>query len=278
MIVSCNVCNTQFNKSLRDIKNTKNNYCSRECFGIAKKHAPRKERTCVDCNIKFYSKKSNKCSKRFCDNCRKKYENITEYLKSYSIKEYLDHLNCWQNKDPSYKSSGIGVLNRKWNKDLLDYACQNCNYELHIELCHITGIANFDDSATLGIVNSPNNILVLCRNCHWEFDHNLLDIKDIRGRSDLLPSEIRKAKRINSQLIPCSSLSCNNLMHYKAKICKKCSYIGQQKIEWPTLQDLISLLQKVSFVEAGKILNVSDNAIRKHLKTYGINPKTLKPF
>ena len=30
---------------------------------------------------------------------------------------------------------------------------------------------NYDDSALLGEVNSEDNAIQLCPNCHWEFDN-----------------------------------------------------------------------------------------------------------
>jgi hypothetical protein len=34
----------------------------------------------------------------------------------------------------------------------------------------------------LGEINSPDNVLILCRNCHWEFDHNHLQDDDVPPR------------------------------------------------------------------------------------------------
>ena len=46
----------------------------------------------------------------------------------------------------------------------------------HVELCHIKPIASFKDSALLSEVNSKNNIVQLCPNCHWELDHGILKL------------------------------------------------------------------------------------------------------
>lgn len=47
------------------------------------------------------------------------------------------------------------------------------------------------------------------------------------------------------------------------------------KIKWPDLEELISLLKQSNFLQVGKKLGVSDNAIRKHLRYRGVDPKTL---
>ena len=66
-------------------------------------------------------------------------------------------------------------FNRQWNRDLALKPCEICGYNKHINLCHIKDIASFSDDATLGEVNSPDNIRVMCKNHHWEFDNDMLD-------------------------------------------------------------------------------------------------------
>jgi 5-methylcytosine-specific restriction endonuclease McrA len=56
--------------------------------------------------------------------------------------------------------------------------CTFCGYDKYVEICHIKPVSSFPDSATLDEINSPDNLLGLCPNCHWEFD-NL----DAGGRS-----------------------------------------------------------------------------------------------
>lgn len=57
-----------------------------------------------------------------------------------------------------------------------------CNYSLHVELAHIKTVSDFAVTSTLGEVNDPSNLLVLCRNCHWEYDHGYLKIENIPNR------------------------------------------------------------------------------------------------
>ena len=49
-----------------------------------------------------------------------------------------------------------------------------CGYDKHVECCHIKAVSDFPDTALLGEVNAPGNLVLLCRNCHWELDHGLL--------------------------------------------------------------------------------------------------------
>jgi hypothetical protein len=59
-------------------------------------------------------------------------------------------------------------------------ACYNCGYKAHIEVCHIKPVSQFDNDATLEDINNPNNLIGLCPNCHWEFDHGILLYDTIR--------------------------------------------------------------------------------------------------
>jgi len=56
-------------------------------------------------------------------------------------------------------------------------ACQECGYSLHVEACHVTPIKDFPDDTLLSDLNSPSNLVGLCRNHHWEFDHGHLTLK-----------------------------------------------------------------------------------------------------
>jgi len=68
---------------------------------------------------------------------------------------------------------------RSYFKELTKAPCANCNYDKHVQLCHIKAVSSFPDSALVREVNHKDNIIQLCPNCHWEFDKSDLTIKDI---------------------------------------------------------------------------------------------------
>lgn len=49
--------------------------------------------------------------------------------------------------------------------------CEKCGYDKHVEACHIKPISSFTKNTLIDIINSPDNLLALCPNCHWEFDN-----------------------------------------------------------------------------------------------------------
>ena len=54
--------------------------------------------------------------------------------------------------------------------------CMNCGYDKHVQVCHIRAIASFSDDALLDEINHVDNVVGLCPNCHWEFDHGILQL------------------------------------------------------------------------------------------------------
>lgn len=61
--------------------------------------------------------------------------------------------------------------------ELLEFSrCRACGYDKHFEVCHIKAVTDFTDDTLISEINSPDNLVPLCPNCHWEFDNGLLTI------------------------------------------------------------------------------------------------------
>jgi predicted restriction endonuclease len=59
----------------------------------------------------------------------------------------------------------------------LDWSCCiNCGYNKHVEIAHRKAISSFPHETLVNDINSVDNLVPLCPNCHWEFDHNLLSL------------------------------------------------------------------------------------------------------
>lgn len=65
-----------------------------------------------------------------------------------------------------------------WKFMEMPTCCEVCGYDKHFELCHIKSVSSFDNNTPIKVVNNLNNLIALCPNCHWEFDHNLMDEKE----------------------------------------------------------------------------------------------------
>jgi hypothetical protein len=53
----------------------------------------------------------------------------------------------------------------------LDKVCSHCGYSKHVEVCHIKAVSTFSLDTKLSVINDISNLILLCPNCHWEFDH-----------------------------------------------------------------------------------------------------------
>jgi predicted restriction endonuclease len=103
---------------------------------------------------------------------RKDYEHMTLSSLEYSLR-------LKGSLRPKSVGDKVRELNRQWNKRLCSFPCQNCGYDKHVELAHLQAISEFPLETAVREVNHPDNVLVLCRNCHWEFDSGMLSICDI---------------------------------------------------------------------------------------------------
>lgn len=70
-----------------------------------------------------------------------------------------------------HKSSAFALIRGRARAQLKHGPCQKCGYGKHTEVCHIKAIADFPITTKIAVVNHPSNLMRLCRNCHWEFDH-----------------------------------------------------------------------------------------------------------
>lgn len=140
-------------------------YCCRSCSAkdTNKKFKKRKlTKKCLNCGELVVSSR---------DKCPKCIMLTTSVLDNSTLFDIQDRLAV-KGKHPSWKNAVLRQHCRKVNKDRLKQ-CQNCGYSKHVECCHITPVSSFPLSATLQEINTPDNVYVLCRNCHWEQENGL---------------------------------------------------------------------------------------------------------
>lgn len=130
------------------------------------------QKPCPECNspIELDSKSCRGCSSG------------STQIKELSLGQYQQRSSV-KGKDPSWKNVHIRTFCRSWNKPLTKHPCQKCGYTLHVELAHIKPVASFSVETKIGDINSPDNLVVLCPNCHWEFDNGYLPLNQIPKRS-----------------------------------------------------------------------------------------------
>lgn len=185
---------------------------------------------------------------------------------SMTLRELYD-ITALKGKHASWRAAYVRTLNRSWNRKLLGQPCQNCGYDKHVELCHVKAISQFPETTLLVEVNAASNNVVLCRNCHWEFDHGLIAVNGIRPKSP--PSSARGRRPV------CATPGCGRILCRRATHCRRCANRGARhptKIEWPPVDDIAAAVASSSYRAVGRRLGVSDNAIRKHLRRHSKAP------
>lgn len=144
--------------------------------------------------------------------------------------------------DPTKKEFGIGAggVTRAWSKVLVE-----------LDKC-----------------------VLLCKNCHGEVHSGLIEMSILSEilRKDLLVRR-RRAETIikNSDLTRTVSepreCDCGKIVSKGATRCMDCyRRTMQTKIDWPPVDELLSMIESTSYAETGRKLGVSDNAVRKRLK------------
>lgn len=154
------------------------------------------------------------------------------------------------------------VRDRIISDNLLSYICTLCgnegvhnNLPLSLHLDHLNGV-NTD--------HRLENLRFLCPNCHSQTD--TYGGKNTRKH----PIEHRKLSRKNGEAGICSS--CGTPIHYGYDMCNPCSGKARRKIDWPSTDELLDMLEQKSYASVGRFLGVSDNAVRKYLKSEGVEP------
>ncbi len=212
--LQCSYCSKTFIRKKFEVNESGKYFCSRKCAahitGVGRVTNPAKDRVCKRCGI-IYKRGGSHRTLVACQNCtilnkqgvkrppskakktaspRKKlppgtvHERRTALSKARTLGEYHAMLSV-AGKHDSWKNAHIRGFARSWNPDICNHPCQSCGYSKHVELAHVKPLRDFGPTDTLGDINSSSNLLALCRNCHWEFDNDLLLLADIPERSEI---------------------------------------------------------------------------------------------
>ena len=141
----------------RDTKNPK--FCSVKCSCEFTNKTPRKFKTkkCKECDTLNFNK--NNRSK----NCHsKRVQNIDD--KTLGEVVYTKHHRAAAFQVVRSRTTKV-IRKNKW------YSCAKCGYDKHVEIAHIKPIHTFSLDTPISVINAPSNLIPLCPNCHWEFDH-----------------------------------------------------------------------------------------------------------
>ena len=164
----CLWCNIEITRKLYG--KDKGKYCSRSCSVRARNQA-RGVRSgnvwgkCIGCGARVSTHKAN----ILCKGCKPHVnkladKTLSELRSEFNLNQY--HAKIRGNARAVYFASGKSM------------SCKVCSYDLHVDICHVIAVHQFNADRTLGEVNNIDNLVALCKNHHWEFDNGMLDLRD----------------------------------------------------------------------------------------------------
>ena len=187
------------------------------------------------------------------------------------------------------RMDAVSRKRKKLKKDLVDYKggkCEKCGYNKCVSALDFHhkdpnekdfGLSsNGNTQSWKKLTQEADKCLLLCSNCHRELHEELNGYKESRTnikqqtyRAVDLESSIsrKKQKKQYNACVVCHSNT------YNKKYCSyTCAKINRRKVkERPSKEELVALLIKNNWTQTAAIFDVSDNAVRKWAKEYGIN-------
>lgn len=144
-------------------KETENpKFCSRSCAAsFTNKASPKRKaipRFCKHCNVPITKRTTT------CLSCNQSYVDWTQVTKGSVTdkRKYQVH-------------SRIRELARRSCKNRIQ-ECLICGYNKYVEVAHKKAVYSFADDVPIATINSPDNLILLCPNCHKEFDRGLISL------------------------------------------------------------------------------------------------------
>ena len=149
-------------------KETKNpKFCSRSCSAMVGNRVAKRKRKKTFCFLCGSLLPMNKMKNKFCDTCFSLAQGRRQQRTIGEIQGRAKYQHSRQIRDGARDA----ML-----KTSTPQKCRACAYDKHVEVCHIKAVSSFPSSATIAEVNALVNLVYLCPNCHYEFDHGRLSL------------------------------------------------------------------------------------------------------
>lgn len=152
----CCECHKIINRTYSQFIQSKNHFCSQSCSGsynnrIRNLDKPKKVKPII----------------------KKELINSTTYYATNYTKDYLfSNSKNWQSARTTIRKHAALVF-KESNRER---RCSFCGYDKTIEIAHIKSVSSFSKDSLIKDINAIDNIIALCPNHHWEYDHGLINL------------------------------------------------------------------------------------------------------
>ena len=163
-----------------NLKTNNLKFCSSSCAATINNKITPKRKTenynlCLDCGRKLSSRKSKR-KNQLCFSCSNK--TMTTKYGEKSMKEAIDESNNTRSSRHKYELIRAHAHRLSKYMNWKTNICIKCGWDKHTELCHIKPIHTFSLDCLLKQINSKENIIFLCPNCHWLMDNRQCSASD----------------------------------------------------------------------------------------------------
>ena len=166
--VICEGCKIEFETKWKRAR-----FCSKACSNKTCKRRKKKEVVCTyaGCNniVDYHTN-------LFCRTCKDLGRHFGRKLQGKLINEITIKEYCAEKKSGANRFDNIRHRAKKQFKNIKSEKCTKCSWPHHVEVCHIKSISSFPEDTLVSEVNKLENLVLLCPNCHWLYDNNLLKL------------------------------------------------------------------------------------------------------
>lgn len=207
---------------------------------------------------------------------------ICGYNKNYACLDF-HHLDA-KEKEFSFSTG----RNKSWNKIIEELqkcilVCRNCHGELHFPNCEISKENNHlkDNNFLNGFypkqIIRENSLLPTgsCLTCKADvFGTKYCSIECAKKGGKDRKVKVEQPLKVKEPTLTGRCPTCQTEV-FGTKYCSvKCSGKGNRRVERPSAEELRELIENKSLLAIGRQYGVSDNAVRKWVKSYGLDKET----
>lgn len=201
---------------------------------------------------------------KYCSHCK-----TEKSLKEFHFKKTENRFSSWCKKCLYNSQMQRWADRKKKAVELLGGKCCMCGYN---KLCAALDFHHVDptqkryewDKLRLrkwkDVIEELKKCILVCRNCHAEIHWK--ETEDSKNGNNLL--NLKALKSTGKCLV------CQEDVYGTTYCSVECSSIRRRKTVRPTLKNLKELIESKSYCAIGREYGVSDNAVRKWARSYGL--------